>query len=159
MVHTRNEIKYSVQPDGCGQRRGKTKSRSGKSSSRKTCLEDARVSPHSQSSAHTNFDGNSESELIHDNISRAKLFSSGRNQNLLIPIQELVQRSQRGGVGNVPKPLAGGDEHLLTHQELSGSGEDHRTLRRMESTIIQRQGQKYKELVEEPKSFVYRPEE
>ncbi|MBW0563017.1 hypothetical protein O181_102732 [Austropuccinia psidii MF-1] len=45
MVHTRNGSKYPVQPDGCGQGRGKTKSRSAKSSSRKTHLEDARVSP------------------------------------------------------------------------------------------------------------------
>ncbi|MBW0555434.1 hypothetical protein O181_095149 [Austropuccinia psidii MF-1] len=47
MVHTRNGSNYSVQPDGCGQGRGKTKSRSAKSSSRKTHLEDARVAPHS----------------------------------------------------------------------------------------------------------------
>ncbi|MBW0535947.1 hypothetical protein O181_075662 [Austropuccinia psidii MF-1] len=47
----------------------------------------------------------------------------------------------------------------LTHQELSGSGEDHRTLRRMEPPVFQRQGQKDKELVEEPKSFIHRPEE
>ncbi|MBW0505623.1 hypothetical protein O181_045338, partial [Austropuccinia psidii MF-1] len=46
------------------------------------------------------------------------------------PIQKLVQRSKRRGVGNMPKPFAGGHELLLTHQELSGSGEDHRTLRR-----------------------------
>ncbi|MBW0570495.1 hypothetical protein O181_110210 [Austropuccinia psidii MF-1] len=52
----------------------------------------------------------------------------------------------------MPKPLAGGHELLLTHQELSGSGEDHRTLRRLEPIVLQRQGQKDKELVEEPKS-------
>ncbi|MBW0574969.1 hypothetical protein O181_114684 [Austropuccinia psidii MF-1] len=59
----------------------------------------------------------------------------------------------------MPKPLAGGHELLLTHQELSGSGEDHRTLRRLEPIVLQRQGQKDKELVEEPKSFIHRPEE
>ncbi|MBW0556708.1 hypothetical protein O181_096423 [Austropuccinia psidii MF-1] len=32
----------------------------------------------------------------------------------------------------MPKPLGGGHELLLPHQELSGSGEDHRTLRRPE---------------------------
>ncbi|MBW0504466.1 hypothetical protein O181_044181 [Austropuccinia psidii MF-1] len=32
----------------------------------------------------------------------------------------------------MPKPLVGGHELLLTHQKLSGSGEDHRTLRRPE---------------------------
>ncbi|MBW0486130.1 hypothetical protein O181_025845 [Austropuccinia psidii MF-1] len=57
------------------------------------------------------------------------------------------------------KPLAGGYELLLTHQHLSGSGEDHRDLRRMELIVLQRNGQKYKELVEEQKSFIYRPEE
>ncbi|MBW0544160.1 hypothetical protein O181_083875 [Austropuccinia psidii MF-1] len=76
-----------------------------------------------------------------------------------MPIQELVQRSQRGVVGNMPKPLAGGHELLLTHQEISGSGENHRTLRRMEPIVFQRQGQKDKELVEEPRSFIDRPEE
>ncbi|MBW0586742.1 hypothetical protein O181_126457 [Austropuccinia psidii MF-1] len=76
-----------------------------------------------------------------------------------MPIQKLVQRSQRRGVGNMPKPLEGGHELLLTHQELAGSGEDHRTLRRLEPIVLQRQGQKDKELVEEPKSFIHRPEE
>ncbi|MBW0588042.1 hypothetical protein O181_127757 [Austropuccinia psidii MF-1] len=41
-----------------------------------------------------------------------------------MPIQKLVQ-----------KPLAGGHELLLTHQELSGSGEDHRTLRTEERVV------------------------
>ncbi|MBW0473025.1 hypothetical protein O181_012740 [Austropuccinia psidii MF-1] len=59
----------------------------------------------------------------------------------------------------MPKPLAGGHELLLTHQELSGSGEDHRALRRLEPIVLQRQGQKDKELVEEPKSFIHRQEE
>ncbi|MBW0502612.1 hypothetical protein O181_042327 [Austropuccinia psidii MF-1] len=107
MVHTRNESNYSVQPDGCGQRRGKAKSRSVKSSSRKTYMEDARVAPHSPRSVPTNFDINSESGLIHDNISRAEPLSSGSNRNLSIPIQKLVQSSQGRGVGNMPKPLAG----------------------------------------------------
>ncbi|MBW0527547.1 hypothetical protein O181_067262 [Austropuccinia psidii MF-1] len=57
------------------------------------------------------------------------------------------------------KPLAGGHELLLTHQELSRSGEDHRTIRRLEPIVLQRQSKKDKELVEEPKSFIYRPEE
>ncbi|MBW0561407.1 hypothetical protein O181_101122 [Austropuccinia psidii MF-1] len=57
------------------------------------------------------------------------------------------------------KPLAGGYELLLTHQDLSGSGEDHRNLGRMDPIVLQRQGQKDKELVEEQKSFIYRPEE
>ncbi|MBW0535382.1 hypothetical protein O181_075097 [Austropuccinia psidii MF-1] len=57
------------------------------------------------------------------------------------------------------KPLAGGHELLLTYQELSGSGEDHRTVRRMEPIVFQIQGQKYKELVEKSHSFIRRPEE
>ncbi|MBW0584905.1 hypothetical protein O181_124620 [Austropuccinia psidii MF-1] len=59
----------------------------------------------------------------------------------------------------MPKPLAGGHELLLTHQELSGSGEDHRTLRGMEDIVLQRQGQKDKKLFEKSKSFIHRPEE
>ncbi|MBW0539575.1 hypothetical protein O181_079290, partial [Austropuccinia psidii MF-1] len=90
---------------------------------------------------------------------RAEPLPSGRNRNLSVLIQTLVNRSQRKGVGKMPKPLAGGHELLFTHQELSGSGEDHRTLRRLEPIFLQRQGQKDKELVEEPKSFIHRPEE
>ncbi|MBW0547501.1 hypothetical protein O181_087216 [Austropuccinia psidii MF-1] len=135
MVHNRNGSNYSVQPDGWGQGRGKTKCRSAKSSSRKTHLEDTRVSPHSPSSVPTDFDVNSESELIHGNISRAKPFSGGSNRTISIQVQKLVQRSQRRRVGNMPKPLAGGHELLLTHQELSGPGEDHRTLRRPEERV------------------------
>ncbi|MBW0585212.1 hypothetical protein O181_124927 [Austropuccinia psidii MF-1] len=59
----------------------------------------------------------------------------------------------------MPKPLAGGHKLLLTHQELSGSGEDHRTLRSLEPIVFQRQGQKDKELVEKPKTFIHRPKE
>ncbi|MBW0511074.1 hypothetical protein O181_050789 [Austropuccinia psidii MF-1] len=103
--------------------------------------------PHSPRSAPTNFDVNSESELIHDDISRAVPFSRVRNRYFSMQIQELVQRSQRRGVGNVLKPLAGGHELLLTHKEHSGSGEDCRTLRRMEPIFWQRQGQKAKEMV------------
>ncbi|MBW0527154.1 hypothetical protein O181_066869 [Austropuccinia psidii MF-1] len=159
MVHTRNGRNYSVQPNGCVQGRGKTKSRSEKSSSRKTHLEDARVSPHSPSSVPTDFDMNSKSELIHGNISRDKPFSGRRNRNISMPTQKLVQSSQRRGVGNMPNPLAGGHELLLTHRELSGSGEDHRALRSLEPIVLQRQGQKDKELFEEPKSFIDKPEE
>ncbi|MBW0589208.1 hypothetical protein O181_128923 [Austropuccinia psidii MF-1] len=150
MVHTRNGSNYSVQPDGCGQGRGKAKSRSAKYSSRKTHLEDARVAPYSPRSVPTEFDMNSEPELIHDNISRDEPFSSGSNRNISIPIQKLVQSSQRRGVGNIPKPLEGGYELLLTHQEISVSGEDHRTLRRLEPIVFQRQVQKDKEFVEQP---------
>ncbi|MBW0579505.1 hypothetical protein O181_119220 [Austropuccinia psidii MF-1] len=46
-------------------------------------------------------------------------FSSGSNRNISMPIQKLVQSSQRRGVENMPKPLAGGHELLITHQELS----------------------------------------
>ncbi|MBW0565125.1 hypothetical protein O181_104840 [Austropuccinia psidii MF-1] len=158
MVHTRNGSNYSVQPDGCGQGKGKTKSRSVKSSSRKTHMEDSRVLPHSPRSVPTNLDMNSESGLINDNTSRAEPLSSGISRNVSMPIQKLVQGSQRRGVGNMPKPLAGGHELLITYQELSASGEDHRNLRRLEPIVLQRQSHKDKELVEEPKSFLHRPE-
>ncbi|MBW0510205.1 hypothetical protein O181_049920 [Austropuccinia psidii MF-1] len=102
---------------------------------------------------------NSESGLIHGNILRAEPPSSGRNRDLSMTIQKLVQRSQRRGVVNMPKPLAGGHELLLTHQELLASGEDHRALRRVDPIVLQRKGQKDKELVEEPKYFIHRPEE
>ncbi|MBW0525242.1 hypothetical protein O181_064957 [Austropuccinia psidii MF-1] len=59
----------------------------------------------------------------------------------------------------MPKPLVQGHELLLTHKELSRSGEDHRALRRLEPIVLQRQSQKEKELAEEPKSFIYQPEE
>ncbi|MBW0584264.1 hypothetical protein O181_123979 [Austropuccinia psidii MF-1] len=52
MVHTRNGSNYSVQPDGFGQGRGKTKSRSAKSSSRKTHLEDSELPPIPQGLTH-----------------------------------------------------------------------------------------------------------
>ncbi|MBW0592893.1 hypothetical protein O181_132608 [Austropuccinia psidii MF-1] len=58
--------------------------------------------------------------------------------------KKLGQSSQRRGVGNMPKPLAGGHELLHTHQELSGSGEDHRALRRLEPIVLLRQLQKDK---------------
>ncbi|MBW0526994.1 hypothetical protein O181_066709 [Austropuccinia psidii MF-1] len=159
MVHTRNGSNYSVQSDGCGKGRAKNKSRSVKSSSRKTHLEDSRVAPHLPRSVPTNFDLNSESELIYDNILRAEPLSSGSNRNLSMPIQTFVQRSQRRGVGNMCKPLAGDHELRLTHQELSGSGEDHKTFRRLEPIFLQRQGQEDNELVEKPKYFIHSPEE
>ncbi|MBW0553962.1 hypothetical protein O181_093677 [Austropuccinia psidii MF-1] len=105
-------------------------------------MEDSRVSPHSPRSVPTNFDVNSESGLIHDNTSRAEPLSSGINRNLSIPIQNLVQSSQRRGVGNIPKPLERVHELLLTHQELSWSEEDHRTLRRLEPIVFHRQSKR-----------------
>ncbi|MBW0579015.1 hypothetical protein O181_118730 [Austropuccinia psidii MF-1] len=159
MVHARNGSSYSVQPDGPGQGRGKTRTRSAKSSSRKTHPEDARTAPHYPRSVPTNVEVNSEPELIEGNVLRAEPLSSGSHRNILVPIQKLVQRSKRRGVGNMPKPLAGGHELLLTHQEISGSGEDHRALRRVKPIVLQRQSQKDKELVEEPKSLICRPEE
>ncbi|MBW0536356.1 hypothetical protein O181_076071 [Austropuccinia psidii MF-1] len=44
----------------------------------------------------------------------------------------------------MPKPLEGGHEFLPTNQEVSGSGEDHRALRRVEPIVLKRQGQKIK---------------
>ncbi|MBW0580321.1 hypothetical protein O181_120036 [Austropuccinia psidii MF-1] len=107
----------------------------------------------------TDFEMNSEPELIHDNISRAEPFSGASNRSISMPVQKLVQKRQRRGVGNMPKPLEGGHELLLTHQELSKSEEYYRALRRLEPIVLQRQGQKGKELVEEPKSLIHRLEE
>ncbi|MBW0536245.1 hypothetical protein O181_075960 [Austropuccinia psidii MF-1] len=59
----------------------------------------------------------------------------------------------------MPNPLAGGHELLLTHQDLYGSGDYRRTLRRVKPIFLQIKGQKDKELVEEPKSFICIPEE
>ncbi|MBW0532748.1 hypothetical protein O181_072463, partial [Austropuccinia psidii MF-1] len=143
----------SRKPDRPGQGRVKTRARSSKSSSRKTHLEDSRTAPHFPRSVTTSFDVNSEPELIEGNVLRAEPLSSGSNRNISVPIQKLVQSSKRRGVRNMPKPLAGVHELLLTHQELSGPGEDHRNLRRVEPIFLQRQGQKDKELVEEPKSL------
>ncbi|MBW0582921.1 hypothetical protein O181_122636 [Austropuccinia psidii MF-1] len=64
----------------------------------------------------TNFDMNSEPELILGNSLRAERFPSGSYRNISAPVQKLVQRSQGRGVENIPKPLAGGYELLLTHQ-------------------------------------------
>ncbi|MBW0574792.1 hypothetical protein O181_114507 [Austropuccinia psidii MF-1] len=159
MVHNRNGSNYSFQPDGSGQGRGNSRARSGKFSSRKTCLEHARAASHPPRSVPTNFDMNSEPELIQVSILRAEPFSSGRKKYISVPLQKLVQRSHGRGAGNMTKPLAGGHELLLTYQELSGSGEDHGTLGRVDPIVLQRQGQEDKELVEEPKSFIHTPEE
>ncbi|MBW0464573.1 hypothetical protein O181_004288 [Austropuccinia psidii MF-1] len=159
MVHTRNASKYSVQPDGSGKGRGKTRARSGKSSSRKKHLEDSRAAPHSQSSVPTTININSEPELIQGNVLRAEPFPSGSYRVISVPVEKLIQISQGRGVGNMPKLLEGGYELLLTHQELSGSGEDQRTLRIMAFIVLQRKCQKDTELAEKPKSFIHRPEE
>ncbi|MBW0508810.1 hypothetical protein O181_048525 [Austropuccinia psidii MF-1] len=53
------------------------------------------------------------------------------------------------------------ERHIWRMPELPPipQGEDHRYLRRMKTTIFQRQGQNNKELVEEPTSFINGPEE
>ncbi|MBW0506383.1 hypothetical protein O181_046098 [Austropuccinia psidii MF-1] len=144
MVHTRNGNNHLVQPYGCEQGRGKTKARPGKSSSRKRFLEDARVALHFPRSLPTNFDVNSDPEPIQGNISSSEPLLSGSHRNISVPLQKLIQSSQGRGVGNMPKSLAGGYELLLTHQELSGTGEDHRTLRRMEPIFCMEKVEKIK---------------
>ncbi|MBW0589856.1 hypothetical protein O181_129571 [Austropuccinia psidii MF-1] len=115
--------------------------------------------PIPQMSVPTNFDVSFGLEIIEVNVLRAEPLSSGSHRKISVPIQKLVQSSKRRGVGNIPKPLAGGHELILTHQGHSGSGEDNRTLRRVEPIVLQRKGQKDKELVEEPKSFICRSED
>ncbi|MBW0528953.1 hypothetical protein O181_068668 [Austropuccinia psidii MF-1] len=140
MVNNRNGSSYSVQPDGPWQERGRTRTRSAKSSSRKTHLEDVRTAPHSPSSAPTRFDVNPEAELIEGNVLRAEPFPSGNYRNISIPILKFAQSCKGRGVGNMPNPLVGGHELLLTHQELSGSGEHHGALRRVKLIVLKRQG-------------------
>ncbi|MBW0539691.1 hypothetical protein O181_079406 [Austropuccinia psidii MF-1] len=115
--------------------------------------------PHSTRYVPTTFDVNSENEMFQGNISRDEPFPSGSHRNTSVPLQKLVQSSQGRGVGNMPKPLAGGHELLLTDQDISGPGEDHRNLRRVEPIGLQRQGKRDNELVEEATSFIHRPEE
>ncbi|MBW0592928.1 hypothetical protein O181_132643 [Austropuccinia psidii MF-1] len=115
---------------------------SSKSSSRKTHLKDSRTSPHSPRSVLTSFDVNYEPELIDGTILSAEPLPSGSHRNISVPIQKWVWSSHRRGAGTMPKSLEGGHELLLTHQELSGSGGDHRTLRRVEPIFFQRQDQK-----------------
>ncbi|MBW0504133.1 hypothetical protein O181_043848 [Austropuccinia psidii MF-1] len=94
----------------------------------------------------TNFDVNSEPEIIEGNILRAEPLPSGSHRNILVPIPKLVQRRKRRGVGNTPKPLAGGHELLLTNQE--------KTIELLGGWS----SLSCKELVEEPKYFICRPE-
>ncbi|MBW0558677.1 hypothetical protein O181_098392 [Austropuccinia psidii MF-1] len=148
MVHNRNESNYSVQPDLSGQGRGKIRTRFGRPSSTKAHFEDSGVFSHSPRSVQTTFDINSNPELIQGNVLRVDPLPSGSHRNISVPVQNLVKRSQGRGVGNLSKPWAGGHELLLTHQELAGSGEDHRALRRMESLVFQGKGQEVKESVE-----------
>ncbi|MBW0590080.1 hypothetical protein O181_129795 [Austropuccinia psidii MF-1] len=74
-----------------------------------------------------------------------------------VSLQKVVQRSRGGKMGYMLKPFSGGHELLIKLKEISGSGEDNRDLGRFDSIFLQRQGQKYEELVEEPKSFIHRP--
>ncbi|MBW0539470.1 hypothetical protein O181_079185 [Austropuccinia psidii MF-1] len=148
MVHTRNESNYSVQPDGSGQGRGNIRTRFGRPSSTKAHFEDSGVLPHSPRSVQTTFDINPKPELIQGNALKVEPLPNRSHRNISVPVKNLVKRSQGGGVGNLSKPLAGSHELLLTHQELSGSEEDHRTLRRMESLVFQGKCQKVKESVE-----------
>ncbi|MBW0487626.1 hypothetical protein O181_027341 [Austropuccinia psidii MF-1] len=111
---------------------------------RKKHLEGVRTAPHHPRSVPTSFDLNSEPELIEGNVLMAEPLPSGSHRNISVPIKKFFQSRKRRGVKNMPKSLAGGHELLLTHQELSWSGEDHRTLRKLEPIVFQRQGQKDK---------------
>ncbi|MBW0466745.1 hypothetical protein O181_006460 [Austropuccinia psidii MF-1] len=57
----------------------------------------------------------------------------------------------------MPKHFPRGYELLLTHQELSGSREDHRPPRSLDFILFQIKAQKDKELAEEPEYFISRP--
>ncbi|MBW0577557.1 hypothetical protein O181_117272 [Austropuccinia psidii MF-1] len=120
MLHTQNGSNYSVQPVGCGEGRGKTRSRSRNSSLRKTCLEDARVAPHFPRSVPESFDINSEPELLQGNFSRANPFTSFSHRDISVPVKKLVQSSQERRVGNIPKPLAGAMSFYLPIKSFLG---------------------------------------
>ncbi|MBW0523409.1 hypothetical protein O181_063124 [Austropuccinia psidii MF-1] len=75
---------------------------------------------HSQRSVATKFDVNSKHEPIQGDILKAKPFPSGSNRNISVQVQNLVQRSQRGRVGNLSKPLAGAMNSSLHIKSLLG---------------------------------------
>ncbi|MBW0562028.1 hypothetical protein O181_101743 [Austropuccinia psidii MF-1] len=88
MVHTRNGRNYSVQPDGC------RPSPEVASIPQERHIWRMLELPPFPRSACTNFDVNSESELIHDSISSAEPISSAGNKYLPMPIQELVREAK-----------------------------------------------------------------
>ncbi|MBW0593765.1 hypothetical protein O181_133480 [Austropuccinia psidii MF-1] len=159
MVHKRNGSNYSVQTAGSGPGRGKNRTRSGRPSSRKAHLEDARVSYHFPRCAPTTFEIKSEPEMIQGNVSKVEPLQSGRHVNISVPVQRMVQSRQGRGMSIFSKPFSGGNELLLAHQELSGSGEYHGAPRRMESLVIQRKSPKDKKLFKEPNYCIHRPKE
>ncbi|MBW0473932.1 hypothetical protein O181_013647 [Austropuccinia psidii MF-1] len=119
MGNNRNGSTYSAQLDGSGQGRGNTRARPGRPLSIKAYLEDARVSPYYWRSVPTTFDMNSEPELIQSNVSRVEPLPKGGKRNISVPVQKMVQRIQGRRMINMPKPLAGGYDLLITHQEAS----------------------------------------
>ncbi|MBW0503315.1 hypothetical protein O181_043030 [Austropuccinia psidii MF-1] len=100
--------------------------------------------PHSPRSVPTIFDIKSDLELIQGNVLRSEPPTSGSHRNISVPVQTMVQKIRGRGIGNFSRPLAGGHELLITHQEISGSGEENRNLRRMKSLVFQRESQNLK---------------
>ncbi|MBW0592790.1 hypothetical protein O181_132505, partial [Austropuccinia psidii MF-1] len=74
----------------------------------------------------------------------------GLYQQTLIPNTKIGSEQQRKRSGKYAKPLAGGYELLLTHQELSGSGEDHRILRRVGPFSCKERVKKIKNWLKDP---------
>ncbi|MBW0486016.1 hypothetical protein O181_025731 [Austropuccinia psidii MF-1] len=85
----------------------------------------------------TTFDIYSDPKLIQDNVSMVEPQPSDRYRNISVSVQSFVQRSKGCGVGNIPKLLIEGYELLHLHQEISGSREDHRALRRLKPISLQ----------------------
>ncbi|MBW0466879.1 hypothetical protein O181_006594 [Austropuccinia psidii MF-1] len=81
------------------------------------------------------------------NFLRAEPLPSAGHRSISVPVQNMIQSSKGRGVPISCQPLEGGHELLLTHQELSGSEEDHRALSRMESLLLKRQDQKINNLL------------
>ncbi|MBW0531197.1 hypothetical protein O181_070912, partial [Austropuccinia psidii MF-1] len=76
--------------------------------------------------------------------------SKSQSYKYISPNTKIGSEQQRKRSGKYAKPLAGGYELLLTHQELSGSGEDHRTLRRVGPFSCKEKFKKIKNWLNDP---------
>ncbi|MBW0530616.1 hypothetical protein O181_070331 [Austropuccinia psidii MF-1] len=109
---------------------------------------------HSPRSVPTNFDANSESELIHDNILRAEPLSSGSNRNLSMPIQNWLRAAIEEEWEICPSLWQGAINSYLQIKSFLGQEKTTELLGGWSPLSC-----KDKELVEEPKSFIHIPEE
>ncbi|MBW0491972.1 hypothetical protein O181_031687 [Austropuccinia psidii MF-1] len=85
--------------------------------------------------------------MTQGNVLRVKPIQRRSHKDITRLVEKLVQRSQGRRMGNMPKTLAGGYELILTHKELSGSGEGYIAIRRLKPIFFQGKGQKDQDLV------------